>query len=147
MANRVPLNDAQFHGPRLSPAQALACARSGWSLSQSGALDQALALLEDAVTCLPSDRDVVSAYAFTLAKALRTKEAHYWLQRAAELSPDNIEVQVAAGEIACEVQDYAGAAQRFARCLQLDPSGREPAGIRARALIKRTEKQLASRRG
>lgn len=117
-------------------------ARFGVAALEQGELNQAIAALEEAVKREPNRVDLLNALGIALARALRPVDALRYLQKSLLLAADDVEVLCVVGELSVERLDYDTAAKVLKRCLELDPKAQHPAGVRARALIKKAEKQL-----
>lgn len=113
--------------------------RAGCKALERGDLAYAEAYLRDALALDANDADASAALGLTLAQAGRAELALPYLSAA---DGARIDVQCALGEIKLGLLDYAGAAKALARCLQLDPQGVQPHGVRARMLIKRAQRKL-----
>lgn len=126
----------------MTEAQIKALASFGWQLVNSGKIAPGVAALERVVSAAPAVADYWTAYGIGLAKADKHRPAIVALERSLALRADNLEVLCVVGELKLGVADYRGAAAALKRCLELDPDGIARAGIRARALIRKGQKQL-----
>ncbi|MCC6806269.1 MAG: tetratricopeptide repeat protein [Deltaproteobacteria bacterium] len=117
-------------------------ARYGWQAAQANDLEGGVIALREATALVPSVADYWSAYGIALAKTFRLAEAVDALRRCLSLDPANVQIWCIVGEISLDRGDYNGAAVALKRCLELDPNATHPSGLRARALIKRGERQL-----
>lgn len=122
-------------------------ARSGWQLVQQNQLEDAVLLLEGARDVLHDDADVWAALGIAYARSQKVHEALAALQTALLLDDKRIELWCIVAELSIERFDYTLALQAVGKCLALDPHSKHPAGIRARALIKKAEKQLRQATG
>lgn len=100
------------------------------------------AYLRDALALAPDDADAQVALGLTLAVTQREDEAVAWLQRGVASAEKRLDAWCALGEIYVARLDYQKAATALGKCLELDPDGTHPHGVRARMLIKRAERQL-----
>jgi cytochrome c-type biogenesis protein CcmH/NrfG len=122
-------------------------ARNGWQLVQQNQLEDAVLLLEAANVVLSEDPDVWAALGIAYARSQKVHEALASLQTALLLDDKRIELWCIVAELSIERFDYALSLQAITKCLALDPDSKHPAGIRARALIKKAEKQLRQATG
>lgn len=102
-----------------------------------------VALFNELVRRKPENGEFWSALGLALAKASRTAEAISAFDKAVSIHPKNIEAWCTMGELAMDQLDWPRAAKALKKCLELDPHGKHPSGLRARALIKKGEKLLA----
>lgn len=104
----------------------------------------AAALFRELVTRVPKSSEFWSAYGTALAKSQKIGEAVAALEKSLELRANNIEVWCVVAELSMDQLDWARATKALKRCLELDPNGKHPAGVRARALVKKGEKLLGA---
>jgi len=117
-------------------------ARGGWRAHKEERFEEATAAFARAVELEPSTRAYWNGYAVSLASLFRLAEACEALQRSLKLDPSAIDIWCIYGELSYERGDLRNAATAFARCVALDPTAEDPAGRRARGLIKRVHKSL-----
>jgi cytochrome c-type biogenesis protein CcmH/NrfG len=114
----------------------------GWQLLSAGHTRAAVGALQEAIAMGAERPSVFGAYGIALAKANRTQEALLYLRKSLALDATNVALWCATGELSLDRLDYKSALAALRNCLRLDPDAKHPAGIRARALIKRGEKML-----
>ena len=124
------------------PLEAERLARIGWAASEANEHTHAVAALEQCVRLAPNHVPYLNALGLALARALKPVEALPYLLKSLALKPDDIEIACAVGEISVERLDSETAGKWLKQCLTLDPKAQHPAGVRARGLIKKAEKQL-----
>jgi predicted Zn-dependent protease len=117
--------------------------RIGWLLVDSGQPTAALAIFAEAIAA--DDRSAIAwaAYGLALAKAGEHTKAQEALFKAAMRAPKDIEVSCALGEAALLRGDFTAAHKALATCCTLDPKMETPCGLRARALLRKAQKQLS----
>jgi tetratricopeptide (TPR) repeat protein len=101
-------------------------------------------LFADLVAKLPTDARHHAGYGAALARTGQHQAALAAFERSVSLDPNAIESWCNLGEVALELLEWRRAIFALGRCLDLDPDAKHPSGLRARALIKRTEKTLSA---
>ncbi len=120
-------------------------AKLAWSYVDDGNPKDALPLLQMAVELEPNNDEYWAALGMAHARALQPSQAIQAFERALSLRPDSpqsIDLWCSVGELSLDRFDYKLAAQALSKCLALDPEAAHPSGVRARALIRKAQKQL-----
>lgn len=123
-------------------------AKQAWQLVQAGSPEeqaQALEGLEVAAELAPDDVEVIAAFGLALARGQQGGRALFALKGVLARpmsSALELELNCVVAELALELQRYQEARAAIERCLALDPNAQSGAGVRARALLKKAEKQL-----
>lgn len=125
-----------------APVEAAALARLGFQAAMTGQAEAALYPLIAAVNAAPKEPSYRAALGVAYARCNRIEEALRELRQCLALRPNDLEVSCIVAELLLDKLDYNGAAVLLRKCLTLDPKAEHPAGIRARALIKKGEKLL-----
>lgn len=118
-------------------------ARAAWSkvdVETNEATKELAALTSEA----PNRHDYWTAYAIALAKARRFADAIAAFERAVTVEPLAIDAWCNLGELAADDLRWDLAVKALGRCLALDPDGRHPSGVRARAIIKKLAKHVSA---
>jgi tetratricopeptide (TPR) repeat protein len=136
-----------MHTVAFNEDQALSLASYGWRCVEAGELDSGLAALLEAEIAKPDHPEIQKAVGLAYARAMTPHLALRRLRAYLAKHPDDIEILCVAGELFLQRLDYASMADALGKCLKLDPTAAHPSGVRARALIKKAEKQLRQATG
>ncbi len=116
----------------------------GRSYLKGGCLREALLTLRQARVADPTSPLVDRWLGSAALRCAEENEAIEAYERALAHDPDDLEVVVNLAELYLNRVVIAKAAALLERALQLDPKVAHPAGIRARVLIMRAKKQVAT---
>jgi len=120
-ANLTAAIDALRRALALAPADTMARALLGSTLTQAGHAGEAVALLEPAVRGGEADPDVLTAYGLALARLRRFDEAQTLFERARAADPTNAQAAVELGTVHMMADDRARARAAFEDALRLNP--------------------------
>lgn len=97
---------------------------------------------------LVADRNRADAWqvlGLLAAKQNDSARAVIALQKAVQLEQQNLDARVALAESLMDSLDYKGALRELKVCFEQDPKMRHPAGVRARVLAVRMDKDIQRR--
>ena len=105
--------------------------------------DQAALALAVACAGAPESADYRTALASLFRKLGWLEWAAESFTQAVGLGAKDIHTYLGLGETLLDLAEYTRAAAALAQAIALDPAGRDPAGIRARALALKASRDLA----
>ncbi|MBI2567967.1 MAG: tetratricopeptide repeat protein [Candidatus Schekmanbacteria bacterium] len=110
-------------------------AQVGHTLLDQGKVDQARTVYEGLRAMDPNHAYVRATLGAIYMRENRDIDALEQLNEALRLEPDSEYALVNRGEILLKGGFLAEAGRDFKRCIELDPNGKSPAAMRARALV------------
>jgi Flp pilus assembly protein TadD len=132
---------AQLQG--LTVDEAYSIAEFGYSLFQEGRYHDARAIFEGLVVANPYDAYFRCMLGAVYQQLDRVEEAMDEYSTAIELDGEQLHAYVNRGELRMKRGDFSAAMDDLKRAVELDPDGRDEAGVRARALADATLRALA----
>ena len=127
---------AQLQG--LSMEDAYSFAEIAYTMFEQGRYDDAKTIFEGLVISNPYDPYFHSMLGAIYARQNMNEEAAQEYTVAIELDPKNIISLVSRAEILLQSGDFEPAMNDLTTAIKLDPEGKDPAGLRARALAGAT---------
>jgi tetratricopeptide (TPR) repeat protein len=120
---------------------------AGWGALEAARPADAMVAFAMATTLDPTRADLWRGYGTALAQRTYHAQALKAFARALEIDPRDLESTTHAAEIHLEMLEYHRAIALLQRALELDPQASHPHGVRARVLIRKTQRLLEQRIG
>jgi type III secretion system low calcium response chaperone LcrH/SycD len=127
---------AQLQGMTVDEAYNIA--EYGFGLYQEGKYHDARTIFEGLVVCNPYDAYFHNMLGAVYQQLDMKDEAAEEYTLAIELDPEQLHAHVNRGELYLQSGEFDKALDDLKRAIELDPDGRDPAGVRARALAMAT---------
>lgn len=133
---------AQLQGMTVDEAYNIA--EYGYGLYQEGKYHDARTIFEGLVVCNPYDAYFHNMLGAVYQQLDMKDEAAEDYTLAIELNPEHLHAYVNRGELYLQAGDFDKALDDLKKAIELDPDGRDPAGVRARALAMATANAMGA---